>query len=264
MNFASITSGSSGNCIYVGANNTHLLVDAGISGKKIKEGLLNFDIKPEDINGILVTHEHSDHIAGIGVMARKYGTPIYATKGTIKGIHESKVGIIPEGLFNEIKSDESFEINELKVNPVKISHDANEPVAYRVYENNNSVGICTDLGKYDDYIVESFKGVNALLLEANHDVNMLQVGSYPYYLKQRILGDRGHLSNENSGRLLSRLLHDDLKAVMLGHLSQENNLEELAYEAVRLEILMADNVYKPDDFEIKVASRYESSRLIAV
>lgn len=264
MNFASITSGSSGNCIYVGANNTHLLVDAGISGKKIKEGLLNFDIKPEDINGILVTHEHSDHIAGIGVMARKYGTPIYATKGTIKGILESKVGVIPEGLFNEIKSDESFEINELKVNPVKISHDANEPVAYRVYENNSSVGICTDLGKYDDYIVESFKGVNALLLEANHDVNMLQVGSYPYYLKQRILGDRGHLSNENSGRLLSRLLHDDLKAVMLGHLSQENNLEELAYEAVRLEILMADNVYKPDDFEINVASRFETSRLIAV
>ncbi len=264
MNFASITSGSSGNCIYVGTNNTHILVDAGISGKRIKEGLSGFDIKPEDINGILVTHEHSDHISGIGVMARKYGTNIYATKGTIKGILASKVGDIPMELFKEVKSDESFMINELKVNPIKISHDANEPVAYRVYEHNASVGICTDLGKYDDYIIESFRGVNGLLLEANHDVNMLQVGSYPYYLKQRILGDRGHLSNENSGRLLSELLHDDLKTVMLGHLSKENNLEELAYEAVRLEILMADNVYKPDDFEISVASRYDTSRLIAV
>ena len=118
--------------------------------------------------------------------------------------------------------------------------------------------------KYNDYIVDSFSGVDAMLLEANHDVNMLQVGKYPYKLKCRILGDKGHLSNESSGRLLARLLHDNLKTVFLGHLSKENNLAELAYETVRLEVLMSDNKYKPEDFRIKVAARDMISEAIAV
>ena len=265
MEFVSISSGSSGNCIYVGSDNTHLLIDAGISGKRIEAGLNDVGLKTSEMDGILITHEHADHIGSLGVIARRYGLPIYATSGTIDGIKCSQsLGMIPEDLFMEIKADEPFSINDIDIRPIKISHDANEPVAYRFNHNDRSIGVVTDLGKYDDYIVDSFSGVNALLLEANHDVNMLQVGRYPYYLKRRILGDRGHLSNELSGQLLCRLLHDDLSTVFLGHLSAENNLAELAYETVRLEILMDDNKYKPDDFKIDIAPRYEHSAMIAV
>lgn len=265
MRLCSIASGSSGNCIYVGSDNTHLLVDAGISGKKIEAGLNELGVKTSELDGILITHEHSDHIGGIGVVARKYGVPIYATEGTLKGLLQSKsVGQIDTSLFNVIKGDESFIIEDLEITSINVSHDANEPVAYRIANNTHAVGVCTDLGKYDDSIVKGFSGVEALLIEANHDVNMLQVGKYPYVLKQRILGDKGHLSNEACGKLLCRLLHDDLRSVYLGHLSAENNLAELAYEAVRLEILMDDCKYAPDDFEIKIAKRDGLSQLLAV
>ena len=265
MQLCTITSGSSGNCVYVGSDNTHILVDAGISGKRIEEGLNSIGLKTCDLSGILITHEHSDHIAGLGVLARRYGLKMYGTRGTVEAIKGiSSLGNIPSGLFEVIEADKQFAINDLKINPVKISHDAAEPVAYRIEDGRSSTGVVTDLGMYDDYIVDSFLGVEALLLEANHDVNMLQVGRYPYQLKCRILGDKGHLSNELSGRLLSRLLHDNLKTVLLGHLSEENNLAELAYETVRLEVLMSDNVYKPDDFRIRVAGRHQCSELIAV
>ena len=174
------------------------------------------------------------------------------------------VGNIDSSLFNVIKGSEKFSIEDLTIRPVDVSHDANEPVAYRIDNRNNSVGICTDLGVYDESIVDNFTGVDSILLEANHDVNMLQVGRYPYQLKQRILGDRGHLSNEACGRLLCRLLHDNLSTIYLGHLSAENNLAELAYEAVRLEIHMNECSYEPNDFRIRVAKRDERSELLAV
>ena len=265
MRLCSIASGSSGNCIYVGSDATHLLIDAGISGKRIEAGLSELELSPRDIDGILITHEHSDHIAGLGVIARKYDIPIYATKGTKEAILEfGNVGKIDVGLFNDIKGDEKFVIKDLTVNPMHISHDAAEPVAYRISYGSKKIGVCTDLGMYNDYTVECLKGVDALLLEANHDINMLQVGPYPYYLKQRILGDRGHLSNENSGRLLGRIIHDNLKNIVLGHLSKENNLPELAYEAVRMEITLGDNPYNANDFEIQVAKRSEVSQIVYV
>lgn len=265
MEICSIASGSSGNCIYVGNDDTHLLVDAGISGKRIEEGLNDIGLKTEEMDGILITHEHADHISSLGVLMRRYGLPVYATKGTIQGILDSpSLGKIPEGLFREIRAGECFNVNGLTVKPIDVSHDAMEPVAYRVEGGGRSVGVVTDLGIYDEHIVEHFTNMDALLLEANHDVNMLQVGRYPYYLKRRILGERGHLSNELSGKLLCRLLHDDLKCVFLGHLSAENNLAELAYETVRLEILMDDCVYAPDDFKIKIAKRGERSEKIAI
>ncbi|MCR5108437.1 MAG: MBL fold metallo-hydrolase [Lachnospiraceae bacterium] len=265
MEICSIASGSSGNCIYVGSEDTHLLVDVGISGKRVEEGLNSLGLKPEDIDGILITHEHSDHIAGLGIMARRYGIPLYATGGTIEALNNNKtLGNIPADLFNRVKADDSFMIEDLVINPVTISHDAREPVAYRLSKGMHSVGVLTDLGKYDDYTIKSFSGVEALLIESNHDVNMLQVGKYPYPLKQRILGDRGHLSNETCGKLLCSLLHDDLKTIMLGHLSKENNLAELAFETVRLEILMDKCPYDPKDFNISVAGRNERSELIAV
>lgn len=265
MRLCSIASGSSGNCIYVGSEATHLLVDVGISGKRTETGLSSLGVSPRDLDGILITHEHADHIAGIGVMARKYQVPIYATCGTIKAMKEcSSIGRIDENLLVEIQADKKLTIKDIVVNPMRISHDAAEPVAYRFSYGSKKVAICTDLGVYNDYTVECLKGMDALLLEANHDVKMLQVGPYPYYLKQRILGDRGHLSNENSGKLLSRILHDKLKTIILGHLSKENNLPELAYEAVRMEITLGENPYKAEDFDIQVAKRSEISPVIQI
>ncbi len=265
MRVCSIASGSSGNCIYVGSDDTHVIIDAGISGKKIEEGLNQIGLSTNDLSAILITHEHSDHIASIGVLSRRYGIPMYATRGTIQGIMSQKyLGSVDASLFNEIKADNDFEIDDLHVLPIEVSHDALEPVAYRIEHGSRSVGVCTDLGVYTDRIIKGFTGVDSLFIEANHDVNMLQVGKYPYVLKQRILSDKGHLSNENCGRLLCRLLHDDLRSITLAHLSAENNLAELAYEAVRLEIMMDESDYSPSDFDIKVAKRSEVSDLIAV
>ena len=262
MKMCSIASGSSGNCIYIGTEATHLLVDVGISCKKTVEGLNQLGLKGQDIDGILITHEHADHINGLGVMSRKFGIPIYATPGAIKGI--KSLGAIDEELFHEVNADEKMIVKDITVNPMRISHDAAQPVAYRFQYGGRKMAVVTDLGTYDEYTVESLKGMDALMLEANHDIKMLQVGPYPYYLKQRILGKRGHLSNELSGKLLSRLLHDHLQAVCLGHLSRDNNLEELAYETVRLEIAMGDNAYKPDDFPIFVANRSELSQMVEI
>ncbi|MCQ2540531.1 MAG: MBL fold metallo-hydrolase [Acetatifactor sp.] len=258
MRLCSIASGSSGNCIYVGSEATHLLIDAGISAKRVEEGLKELELTGRDIDGILVTHEHSDHIAGIGVLAKRYDIPIYATAGTIDAMKlYSGTKALDESLYTVIEEDKKFTLKDLIVNPMRISHDAAQPVGYRVSYGSKKVAVCTDLGVFNEYTVESLRGMDALLLEANHDVNMLQVGPYPYYLKRRILGDKGHLSNENSGKLLCKILHDDLKSVLLGHLSKENNLPELAYESVRMEINMSDVPYKAGDFDIRVAKRSE-------
>lgn len=265
MRLCSIASGSSGNCIYVGSDCAHVLIDAGISGRRVEAGLNSLELTGRDLDGILITHEHSDHIKGLGVIARKYGIPIYATGGTVDAmVRSGSLGKIPEGIFREIREDESFLIKDLVVNPFTIPHDAAQPVGYRLECGKHSVGIATDLGKYNEYIIENLQNLDALLLEANHDIRMLQVGRYPYYLKQRIMGDRGHLSNENAGQLLCRLLHDNLKAVFLGHLSKENNYEELAYETVCSEVTMGDNPYKSKDFKIQVAKRDYISETVTV
>lgn len=265
MRMCSIASGSSGNCIYVGTEATHLLVDVGISCKKTVEGLNQLGLTGKDIDGILITHEHSDHISGLGVMSRRFGIPIYGTAGTIREIKKmNSLGEIAPELFHEVVADEKVIVKDLTINPMKISHDAAEPVAYRFQYGQHKMAVVTDLGTYNDYTVECLRGVEALVLEANHDINMLQVGPYPYYLKQRILGNRGHLSNELSGQLLNRLASDRLRSVCLGHLSKENNLAELAYETVRLEVTMGDSPYKAEDFNIFVANRSEISETIAI
>ena len=256
MRLCSIASGSSGNCIYTGTDDTHLLVDAGVSAKKIEAGLKDLELEGHDIQGLLITHEHSDHIKGVGVLARRYGFPIYATQGTIdqmKGM--SSLGAIDEGLYHTIRPDETFSIGDVEVEPLHISHDAADPVAYRFESNGKSAAVATDMGIYNDYIVEHLKGLDVVLLEANHDIQMLQVGPYPYPLKQRILGERGHLSNESAGQLLCRILHDNMKKIYLGHLSKENNYAQLAYETVKLEIQLDPVEYMPQDFDIQVAER---------
>ena len=265
MRLCSIASGSSGNCIYVGSDHTHLLVDTGISKKRIDAGLNELDIKGEELDGILVTHEHSDHIQGLGVFSRKYGIPIYATKGTLEGIQRySSLGKMPEGLYHEIETDHSFMLGDVEIEPFRISHDANEPSGYRLNHGKQSVAVATDLGTYDDYIISKLKNLDAILLEANHDVHMLEVGGYPYPLKRRILSERGHLSNELSGHLLCDILHDNLKHIVLGHLSKENNYARLAYETVKLEVTLGDNDYKGEDLDMFVAKRDEVSDIIEI
>lgn len=265
MRLAPIASGSSGNCIYVGSDNAHLLVDVGISAKRIVEGLTSLEIKPEELTGILLTHEHVDHISGLGVMCRKYGIPIYASAGTIQGIFEyDKLGEVDKGLFHPIVPDVDFLMKDIVVSAMRTNHDVIEPVAYTFSCGEGKAAVATDLGTYSDYTVEKLKGMDAILLEANHDVRMLQVGPYPYWLKQRILSDVGHLSNEASGRLLCEILHDGMRKIILGHLSKENNMPELAYETVRVEIGMGDNPYKADDFDISVARRDRLSDIVII
>ena len=265
MELFSIASGSSGNCICVGNETSHVMIDCGISGKRIEAGMNVYDYTTADMDALLITHEHSDHIGGLGVIARRYGLPIYATRGTLQAIRHSKsLGKIDEGLFHEIRADEDFAIGSLTVHPIEISHDAAEPVAYIVRDEKKSVGVVTDLGIYNDYIIDNIIGLDALLLEANHDIRMLEAGPYPYPLKQRILGDRGHLSNELSGHLLGRVLHDHMKHILLGHLSKENNYEELCLETVSLEVTLGDNPYKAKDFPITIAKRDRVSEKIEV
>ena len=265
MRLCSIASGSSGNCIYVGSGQTHLLIDTGISKKRIEEGLSELGIKGKDLNGILITHEHIDHIQGLGVFSRKYEIPIYATRGTLQGIVESRcIGNMPSGLYHEISVDQPFSIGDLKIKPFAISHDAYEPSGYRVENDRKSIAVATDLGVYDDYIVDNLKELDAIVVEANHDVHMVEVGPYPYPLKQRVLGDRGHLSNELTGRLLCNILHNNLKHIMLGHLSKENNYAELAKATVQLEVTMSDIPFKGDELPLMVANRDSISKIIEI
>ncbi len=265
MRLCSIASGSSGNCIYIGSEEHHILIDAGISGKRVEAGLNSLELTGKELDGILLTHEHSDHIKGLGVLSRRYGIPIYTTRGTAEAVKAmAGLGQIDESLFREIRADEDFDLGDLHISPFHISHDAADPVAYRVACGDKKMAVATDLGVYTDYTIDHLKDLDVLLLEANHDIHMLEVGGYPYYLKQRILGDRGHLSNESAGKLLCRVLHDDMKAVFLGHLSKENNYAELAYETVKLELMMHESPIRPGDFPMWVASREEQSECIAI
>lgn len=264
MRVMTIASGSSGNCIYVGDDDTHILIDTGISKKRVEEGLKLLDLSLDDIDGILVTHEHSDHISGLGVVERKSAIPVYATWGTIQGIKNANLGKLPEEIFNTVECDSVFKVGTLSVKAIATSHDALCPCAFRVESDDKSFGLVTDLGKYDDYIVDSFAGVNCMVLEANHDVRMLETGPYPYPLKRRILGEKGHLSNEAAGHLIDRLLGNQVQEILLGHLSKENNYPDLAYETVKTEIDMSGSEYRSSDFRIGVAGRDKPSHIITL
>lgn len=265
MRLCSIASGSNGNAVYVGNKNTNLLVDAGISRKRIEEGLSSLGVEPQRLDAILITHEHIDHISGLGVMSRQYHLPVYATKETIIQIlNTPSIKDIDETLFVEILPESKFKIKDITIEAFSVYHDAANPVAYRFDSGDKSAGILTDCGKYDDRILSHLKGVNTLLLEANHDVHMLCAGRYPYKVKQRILSDTGHLSNESSGRFLSRLLDENLKYVILGHLSQNNNFEELAYETVRAEVDLSESPYSSSDFNMYVANGKSISKVVEI
>ena len=262
MKLMNIASGSSGNVTFVGTENTSVLIDAGISMKKIEEGMNSIGMSARDLDAIMITHEHSDHIKGLGVLSRKYGIPIYATQGTIKGIGENtSVGRIDNELYNVISTDISFQVGDLTIEPHSIWHDAYEPVCYSITDGKSKASIATDLGDFNDYLVKCLSDSDMLLIEANHDIRMLEAGPYPYDLKRRILGQKGHLSNEASGRFIRKLLNDHIKTIILGHLSKDNNIPELAYEAVKLELKDNDFTDNIEDFNLHTAMRDMPDRL---
>lgn len=265
MKLTSIASGSSGNCIFVSSKECRLLVDTGISGKRIEQGLLSLGEHADDLDGILITHEHIDHINGLGVMMRKYHLPVFATSGTIDCILQTgKLGKMDRSLFYAVTPDQPFQIKDLVIDPSSTWHDAKDPVCYSFYQDNIKASVATDLGNFDDYLVEKLAESDILFVEANHDIKMLEVGRYPYPLKQRILGSKGHLSNERSGQLISRLMNDKLKQIFLGHLSKDNNYPELAYETVKLELTLHNIDLKERNIHMEVAKRDTLSTLCQV
>ncbi len=256
MRMMSIASGSSGNCTFIEDKGTVLLVDAGISLKKIEEGLNAAECTGRDITGVLITHEHNDHIKGLGVLLRKYDVPVYATEGTIRGIEACRnMGKYDRSLFREIGKNDILSIGEIEVRVHPISHDAREPVCYSFHSGSSKAVVATDMGCYNDDLQQFLMNSDCMLIEANHDIHMLEVGPYPYELKRRILGEYGHLSNDTSGKLIKGLLNNHIRGLMLGHLSKENNFEELAFETVKCEIM--DNPFTDDvrDFNLTVAKR---------
>lgn len=264
MQLYSMASGSSGNCIYVGAGDSGILVDVGISMKRVSEGLAKQELTFENVKAIFITHEHTDHISGLGPVLRKVPIPVYATADTIEMIwtKNNMKNISPE-LFHSIRPRDEVELADMVVRPFPISHDAADPVCYTMEHGGVRVGIATDMGCYSDEVIGNLALCDSVLLEANHDINLLQVGHYPYSLKMRILGDKGHLSNDASARLIKEILHPGLQHVLLGHLSKENNFPELAYRTVMYELEQSET-WNALDVGVSVAKRYEPTQVVEV
>lgn len=264
MQLYSIASGSSGNCIYAGTAEEGILFDVGISRKRVLEGLEAQGLGMEHVKAICITHEHSDHISGLGPVLRKASIPVYATAGTIEAIWEkSNMGNISPALFHTIRPGEEIELAGGLIRPFSISHDAADPVCYTFQRDGRKIGIATDTGCYNDAMIDSLAESDMLLLEANHDINLLQVGRYPYSLKMRILGERGHLSNDASARFIKELLHSGLQHILLGHLSKENNFPELAYNTVSYELAQSET-WQRLSVGLSVAKREEPSPAIEI
>lgn len=223
-----LASGSKGNCIYIECGRTRILVDAGLPKRDIRGRLARIGVAPEDISAILVSHEHTDHVKGVGIMSRGFGTPVYITGRTLS----ATMGKLGNGLtVREFGPGEPFQIDDIYVEPFPTPHDAAEPVGFSFSYGGVKIGFATDLGYATKLVIERLKGSDMLLVESNHDPVMLKDGPYPWLLKQRVAGKEGHLSNDDAGRLLSMLIHPGLRHVVLAHLSETNNLPELAYNA---------------------------------
>lgn len=232
IHFCSLASGSSGNSQFIASDTTRLLLDAGLSGKYITNALEHIGESLKAIDALLITHEHSDHIKGAGVIYRKIKRPIYATEATWR-IMGDKIGEVAPEHVHIIKAGEDFTIGDIRVKPIEISHDAAEPVAYAFCNQQARMCIATDLGHCPESVQQEFLECDLLMLESNHDINMLKMGPYPYYLKRRILSEVGHLSNETAAHVITRAVKEGrVRSVLLGHLSKENNVPELAYETV--------------------------------
>ncbi len=261
VRICSLASGSSGNCYYVGTDNTHVLVDAGISCKRIIQSLEDkIGISGKDLDGVFVSHEHNDHIQSLGVLARKFKTPLYATQGTWQGIGD-KIGKVEPELYNTLDSQGSLEIGDLHLEWFSTSHDALEPIGFVMENENKRVGIATDSGILTNRMKKNLFNVDYLILEANHDERMLINGTYPGYLKRRILSNKGHLSNRAAGEALLDLIGEKTCSVTLAHLSQQNNTPSLALKTV-------EHIFRENQFlysgELLVAPRSQASSCIRI
>lgn len=257
IKFCSLVSSSKGNAVLVSNGKTNILIDCGISKRRTADALAQAGVSPRDLDAILVTHEHNDHISGIGVMSRGYDIPVYANEKTWAAM-ERALGRVEEANKKLFRVGESFEINGVGVTSFAIPHDAACPVGYSLYTEGLKLSVATDMGHIDESVVDSICGSDIVLLEANHDLAMLQNGRYPAALKRRILGQFGHLSNDSSAQIAVRLLRSGTRAILLGHLSEENNLPDLAYAAVK-GALTGAGARLERDIRLAVANRYELS-----
>jgi len=248
--FCNLYSGSSGNCSLVETENTKILVDAGVTSKKIREGLETIGKSINQIDAVIITHEHSDHVKGLQVLCKNNNIPIYANSHTFSMMKQ----VIPEEQKKYFNTNEYFEIKDLRIYPFSIPHDAADPCGFSIYHDKNKISIATDIGHMENKIIDNLAGSDYILLESNYEPNMLKCSRYPYQLKRRILGENGHLSNEDAANTISTLVKLGVSNFSLGHLSEENNLPELAYQTVMEEIMR--NTYS-DKLRLNVCDRYK-------
>ena len=227
LNFCSLYSGSSGNSLFIETENTKILVDAGVSSKKIEKALGELDIEPKSIDGILVTHEHLDHVQGLGTFSKKFDLPVFVNQETLDAMPKQK-DKISEKKLKTFKVSEKFSIGDLDINPFSIPHDAANPCGFTILNENKKISIATDIGHMTNDILRNLEESQFILLESNYDPEVLKCSSYPFMLKSRIAGPTGHLPNEMAGKTIAYLLKSGLKQAMLGHLSKESNFPELA------------------------------------
>ncbi|MGP4107835.1 MBL fold metallo-hydrolase [Virgibacillus sp. L01] len=231
LRFSVLASGSTGNAFYIESDKQKLLVDAGLSGKQMDRLLGEIQVNPSSLTGILVTHEHSDHIKGLGIIARKYNLPIYANAKTWKAM-ENSIGSISVDQKFHFNMEEVKTFGDIDVESFGVSHDAVEPMFFTFRQNGKKVALVTDLGYVSERIKKTVEDADAYIFEANHDVGMLRMGRYPWNVKRRILGDNGHVSNEDCGIALSDIISNRTKRIYLAHLSQDNNMKDLARMSV--------------------------------
>lgn len=261
FNFCSLYSGSSGNCLLVQNDNTNILFDAGVSAKKITEALTSLDIAPNNIDAIVVSHEHTDHIQGLGTFSKRFDVPVFANEETWTAMNSQKNKISSSNI-NTFKPNKDFKIGNLNILPFSTPHDAINPCGFNVLNGKQKLSIATDLGHITEEIMDHLKYSSFIMLEANYEPEVLKCCSYPYPLKTRIAGPNGHLSNNIAGQTISSLVNYGLKSVMLGHLSKESNFPELAYKTVSEELLK--HSLDESSINLQVASRFEPSKLIEV
>lgn len=228
MKVSILASGSTGNMTYIETDKTKLLIDCGFSGKKATELLSKINRTPEELDAILVTHEHSDHIKGVGILSRKYDLDIYANDETWEAMG-TKLGKIKQEHKHHFFKDKTMVFGDIDISSFGVSHDAANPQFYTFHKNDKRFVMLTDTGYVSDRMRGYLKNADAYLFESNHDLAMLRMGKYPWSLKQRIIGDKGHLSNEDGALALSEIIGNRTKRVFLGHLSKENNLKEIAH-----------------------------------
>ena len=253
MLFSPLFSGSSGNSTYVGTEEQGVIIDCGVSATAVLSQLEAARIDARAVKAILVTHEHTDHIGGVGVLARKLRVPIYATRGTWEGMGK-RAGKLEETQKRVITAGEDFYIGELNVSAFETPHDCLEPCGFVLNLHGLTAAVATDMGYIRDSWLDAVKGSNIVLLEADYDEDMLMAGSYPYELKRRILGRKGHLSNEDAGKAACELVSAGAQRVILGHLSKNNNFPELAQETCA-GILMEHGIRAGRDLMLDVARR---------